>query len=118
MSGFMHTARRLRFAAALPLVLLAGLGPAREAGSILGRVTDLAGNPLAEATVEVEGTGGEALRWSTRSSETGGFQVGGLPAGSYRVTAARSGYAPRTQPVALREGERSTVILRLRRARR
>lgn len=118
MSGFMHTARRLRFAATLPLVLLAGLGPVRDAGAVVGRVTDVAGNPLAEATVEMEGTAGDALRWSTRTSETGGFQFGGLPAGSYRVTAARSGYAPRTQPVALREGERQTLILRLPRARR
>jgi len=118
MSGITRIAGRLRFAAALSLLLLAGLGPARAPGWIVGRVTDLAGNPLAEATVTMQGADGLASRRGTRSGETGGFQFAELEPGSYRVTAERAGYAPATQAVALGDGERRTLIFRLAPARR
>jgi hypothetical protein len=120
MEATFRAGRRPRTAAALPLLLaavllLAGLAPARETGWIVGRVTDPAGNPLADAAVTAVRTDSAPQQWSTRSGETGGFQFPGLPAGSYQVTASRTGYAPREQRVVLAPGERRGVILRLRR---
>lgn len=103
----------------LPALLALGLGgAAREPGRIVGRVTDRAGNALGDAAVTVARTDAPGPARSTRSGETGGFEIAGLPPGSYRVAAARSGYAPAEQAVALGSGERRTLTFRLREARR
>lgn len=104
----------LALAAAL---LLAGFRTAQDAGRIVGRVTDAAGNPLAGAAVTALPAEADAPRLETRTGETGGFQLSGLRPGRYTVRAERRGYAPAGQGVELGPGGRGTVILRLRRAR-
>ncbi|HUH00726.1 MAG TPA: sigma-70 family RNA polymerase sigma factor [Kofleriaceae bacterium] len=70
-------------------------------GAIAGTVVDEKGAPLAEAMVAVEpvftGVLHEHATWGVRgdqyaiSDPSGGFRFGGLPAGDYRVRAARPG---------------------------
>ncbi|HEX2095114.1 MAG TPA: carboxypeptidase-like regulatory domain-containing protein [Longimicrobiaceae bacterium] len=115
-----HLRRALGRVRALGLagfLFLAALAAEQAPGSIVGRVTDRAGNPLAGAAVTVARTDSAGVRGSTRTSETGGFQFAGLPPGSYTVTAEQAGYLPGGERVALDAGKRHTVILRLQRAR-
>ena len=105
----------LALAAAL---LLAGFRDARDTARIVGRVTDLAGNPLGGAAVSARHADPTVMGRFTLAGETGGFQLTGLAAGRYAVRAEREGYAAAEQAVELAEGERKTVILRLRPARR
>lgn len=105
----------LALAAAL---LLAGFRGVQDTGRIVGRVTDTAGNPLAGAAVSARHEDPDALGRATRTGESGGFQLTGLPPGRYAVRAERDGYAPGEQAVELAEGERETTILRLRPLRR
>ncbi len=70
-------------------------------GAIDGIVVTSSGEPVPEAQVMAEpewsGSAGERERWSVRGdqyriADAGGrFHIGGLPAGSYRVRAARPG---------------------------
>lgn len=105
----------LALAAAL---LLAGFRAVQDTGRIVGRVTDTAGNPLAGAAVSARHADPDVLGRATRTGESGGFQLTELPPGRYAVRAERDGYAPGEQAVELAEGERKTVILRLRPLRR
>ncbi len=78
--------------------------------AITGRVTDTAGKPVADATVQVVPSGVEWFRVpSTTSTESGTFTIGDLPAGTYTVkaTGARgegkvAGVAAGTKNVAIR----------------
>ena len=84
-----------------------------QASGVVGRVTDGDGRPVPGATVRVlapDGAGPAA----TRTENTGGFQLASLAPGSYRLRVERVGYAPHEEPVTLRQGERRTLILRLR----
>lgn len=105
----------LALAAAL---LLAGYRAPHAAGRIVGRVTDTAGNPLAGAAVSARRAGADAPGAETRTGETGGFQLEGLPPGSYVVHAERAGFGSAEHAVGLDPGGRATVILRLRALRR
>lgn len=57
--------------------------------AIAGSVTDLAGLPVADASVRVLSTGRHVYRWAplpgTITSTTGAFRIGGLAAGRYTV---------------------------------
>lgn len=99
-------------------LLLAGFRAAEDTGRIVGRVTDGAGNPLAGAAVSARHADPEAPGRATRTGDTGGFQLTGLPPGRYALRAERDGFAPGGLTVELEQGERETVILRLREARR
>ena len=105
----------LALAAAL---LLAGFRAVQDAGRIVGRVTDPAGNPLSGAAVSARHADPEVPGRTTRTGDSGGFQLSGLPPGRYVVRAERDGYAPGEQAVELEPAEREAVILRLRPARR
>jgi uncharacterized protein (DUF2141 family) len=105
----------LAMAAAL---LLAGFRGAQDTGRIVGRVTDHAGNPVAGAAVVARHADPQVPGRTTRTGDSGGFQLTGLPAGRYAVRAERDGLAPAEQAVELERGEREAVILRLRPARR
>ncbi|MBA2459611.1 MAG: TonB-dependent receptor [Gemmatimonadales bacterium] len=66
------------------------LAEAQDTGAIVGRVTDKAtGNPIAGATVVVEGT-----RKSSTTEGDGRFRIGGLEGGTYTVRARYIGYSP------------------------
>lgn len=63
--------------------------PLADAGTLRGRVTSAAGEPLAEARVEVV----EAHRHATTDRD-GRYQLANLPAGVYNVSVALVGYRP------------------------
>lgn len=105
----------LALAAAL---LLAGFRGVQDTGRIVGRVTDAAGNPLGGVAVSARHVDPQVLGRATRTGDTGGFQLTGLPSGRWVVRAERDGFAPGEQAVEVGPGEREAMILRLRPARR
>jgi TonB-dependent starch-binding outer membrane protein SusC len=78
-------------------------------GSITGRVVDSTSQqPIANVSVVIDGTGRGTV---TRSD--GGFLLAAIPAGSYRVRAARIGFVAQTREVMVTAGAPSTVQFRL-----
>jgi hypothetical protein len=77
-----------------------------RAGTIAGRVTDPAGNPVPGATVALRGTRGR----QTVTDAAGRYVFGTLPPGAYTVEVAGTGFAlvPAASSVALAEGEQRT----------
>ncbi len=68
------------------------LGLANQASAVVGRVSDEAGNPIAQASVYVVNEEGDALL-STQTLDDGTYQISGIPPGNaYRLKAARVGY--------------------------
>ena len=55
--------------------------------AVTGRVTDRAGQPVADATISVA-----ELGRATTSDREGRFRLGALPAGRYTISARRLGY--------------------------
>jgi TonB-linked SusC/RagA family outer membrane protein len=78
--------------------------PARE-GSITGRVMAArTGQPIAGATVMIEGT------QLTTTADTGGvFRLNGVPAGTHTVLARRIGYLPGRQAATVTDGATTTI---------
>lgn len=87
-------------------------GSAQSAGSISGKVVDIAGNPVAGARVEArvspnnqapnnqapkKGDGPAAEPVSTTTSAEGAYILAPLPAGSYQLTSTSPGFAPFSQ---------------------
>jgi iron complex outermembrane receptor protein len=95
-----------------PAVLLFLLGlagsAAAQSGTLQGTVSDSAGNPLLNASVSVDGTG---LRTTTRAG--GGYELRGVPVGTFTVRARLIGYVAGTARVTIvaREGVRQDFIL-------
>src|SRR5258708_4039203 len=82
---------------------------AEERGQVSGSVTDASGGVLDGASVTVmnQDTG---IRRSVRSGGTGDYAVGALPAGSYKVTARKSGFQTIAHlDVRVRAGESANV---------
>lgn len=105
-----------RLAAALVLVTFLPLSPARAqapaqppsatakeppAGALMlsGRVTDAAGMPLAQVSVAIS-----ELRRGALTDEHGRYAIPEIPAGLYRVSFQRLGYAPLVQRFMLGAG--------------
>jgi len=63
-------------------------------GELSGKVTDAAGAPLADVTVFVI-----EISRGTLSAADGGYSLPRLPAGAYRVSFTRTGYAPEVRRV-------------------
>lgn len=75
------------------LAILMGLGVvsdlyASTVGTISGKVTDMQGNNIPMAEVTITGT-----RLGALTNANGYYSVQGVPAGTYSVSASRSGYA-------------------------
>src|SRR5215210_5378831 len=69
-------------------------------GSITGRVVDSTSQqPVANVNVIVEGTGRGTI---TRAD--GAYVIGGVPAGTHRLRAARIGYVAQTRDVVVSPG--------------
>jgi iron complex outermembrane receptor protein len=85
-------------ALALSTVLAAGAVPAAAAASdppgISGRVTDAGGQPIDQVTVRVI-----ELRRTARTGSDGKFTIAEVPRGTYTVSFAVIGYAPRVSKV-------------------
>lgn len=98
---------------AVALFLAAGaLQPlaAQGTGSVRGTVTDSAtGRPVAGVQLTVSGAPARAV-----TSETGAYQLTGLPAGRVTVRAQRLGYAAASRPVDVTAGGSATADFRLR----
>ena len=86
--------RPVRLLAVLLPVLLATAPLAAQSGTLQGTVTDSTGTTLPNAAVTVEGTG---LRATTGAS--GGYEVRGVPAGSFTVRARLIGFQAATARV-------------------
>jgi len=103
-----------------PLAALAGFLLAASAaaplraqgatGTVRGTVTDSAtGRPVAGVQMTVSGAPARAV-----TSETGAYQLTGVPAGRVTVRAQRLGYAAATRAVDVAAGGTATADLRLR----
>ena len=101
---------------AAALLFLAAVPAAAQAGRVIGRVTDAAGNPVAGARVELVAPDSTAVRTAT-TGETGGFDFAAVPAGRYTLRTAAPGFRPRELRVELAPHGRETLIARLRPAR-
>jgi hypothetical protein len=85
------------------------LAAAPPTAALTGRISDARAEPVADAFVSVvsDDTG---LRRSTRSGPDGDFGIGGLSAGSYKVTVRKPGFQTVTRlHVPLGEGARAAV---------
>lgn len=110
---------------ALPLAIEAQNGP--RPASIRGRVVSAnTGDPIRGATVEAASAGGQRGGAATTTTDVHGlFEITGLPAGQYRVSAYRTGFVTRqlgqrspfenVDPVLLSAGQTMTIDLALTR---
>lgn len=86
-----------------------------SSGGVSGVVTDLAGQPLAGISVQVNDTDG-SFATSTTTASTGSYAAGGLPSGRYAVVFAfASGtaaldYAPQIDTVEVSDGTTATGV--------
>lgn len=83
-----------------------GSGQGRDALDIA--VVDAAGGPVPSATVEIAS---DALKVRVAVTDAEGrATVAGLPAGAYRITVSRAGFAPSSQTIAHGGAEQATAI--------
>jgi hypothetical protein len=76
-------------------------------GTLAGRVTNKAGEPLGGAMVQLDGTAGAAL-----TAEDGRFTLSGLPTGTQIVRARKVGYSPKEQVVEVGpDGSPPTIVM-------
>jgi hypothetical protein len=82
--------------------------------SIRGVVTDPLGGAVAGASIEVRRDGDGKKVGGDKADAGGAYEVTGLEAGTYRVTATRKDFAAwASAPVTLAEGERTTLDIPL-----
>ena len=99
-----------RSVSALFIALLFAVAPTLTAqdsrGTITGHVTDLrSGAPLAQVTIEIEGT-----RLGGTTGSEGQYRISGVNPGSYTLVARRIGYALSRKPVSLAAGCLGAVL--------
>ena len=75
------------------LVLVASSAEAQARGGARGKVLDDQGNPVSEATVQIQYTEGGGSNFEVTSNEKGEYIQIGLQPGRYRFTASKEGYA-------------------------
>ena len=86
-------------------------------GRLLGRTVSAAGEPIADATVEVSGWVEDLqMPFTTlqvRSGTDGLFEVPRLGAGLYRIVAVKPGFAPAETRAVVKPGQENAVEVRL-----
>jgi iron complex outermembrane recepter protein len=92
--------RTVRIAACFLSALLATTPLAAQGGTLQGTVSDSAGVTLPNATISVEGTGLRAV-----SGANGGYEIRGVPEGSYTMRARLIGYQAASTRVRITAGE-------------
>jgi iron complex outermembrane recepter protein len=92
--------RPVRFFACLLYGLLLATPLAAQSGILQGTVSDSGGATLPNASISVEGTG---LRGTTGAS--GGYEIRGIPAGTYTVRVRLIGYQAATKSVTIAGGD-------------
>ena len=80
------------FALLAGLALLAPPSGAQSSGAARGVVVDDQGQPVADATVTIEFTGGIPRKYEVKTNEKGQYQQVGLAIGNYHFTASKEGY--------------------------
>src|SRR2546423_10612183 len=93
-------------------VALVGIPAARAQSPyavLVGLVRDSAGHPIPGVEVVLQG----AAPAYTRTNDSGGFRLPGLPPGETSVTARRLGFAPATVSMKLRSGRTDSLVLSL-----
>lgn len=86
---------------------------AAQAGRVIGRVTDGAGNAVADAKVALVAENGAAPMRADTTGETGGFEFARVTPGTYTLRVERAGYRVREMRVDLAPDEMETLIARL-----
>ena len=89
------------------LLLATQVGPIEAQGSVTGRVTDQALNPVGDAEVEII-----EIRARTRTDSTGRFVFRGVPSGPQRLRVRRLGFGPVSMEV--RVPDRDSVVVHIR----
>jgi iron complex outermembrane receptor protein len=92
--------RPVRLSVYLALALFTTSRLAAQAGTLQGTVSDSTGTTLPNASVAVEGTGLRAT-----SGANGGYELRGIPAGSYTVRVRLIGFQSATQRVTIAGGD-------------
>jgi iron complex outermembrane receptor protein len=92
--------RPVRFLAGLLLALLLATPLAAQAGTLQGTVSDSSGVTLPNASISVEGAG---LRATTGAS--GGYEIRGVPVGSFTVRVRLIGYQSGSARVGITAGD-------------
>ncbi len=92
--------RPVRLSVYLAVALMSASRLAAQAGTLQGTVSDSGGTTLPNASVSVEGTG---LRATTGAN--GGYEVRGVPAGTYTVRARLIGFQAGTERVTVAGGD-------------
>lgn len=80
------------FALLVGLALLVPPTGAQTTGAARGRVVDDQGQPVPDATVTIEFTGGVSRKFEVKTNEKGEYQQVGLAIGGYHFTASKEGY--------------------------
>lgn len=93
--------------------VLATSVPAEPRSRLTGRVTDESGLALVGVTVAAHGPAGAADRTATTDAE-GRYQIGGLPAGPFRVDFRLPGFATSVRWLEIRDGATAQVDATLR----
>ncbi len=78
-------------------------------GSIVGRITDSAGEAIGGVTVTIM-----QLNRQVVSDDNGGYRLSQIPGGTYVVSYVRLGYAPQTREVVVEEEKSTTIDIVLR----
>lgn len=79
------------------------------AAAVHGQVTDPTGAVIPQASVTVTSASGKTA--TARSSASGAYQVHGLSAGTYTVTASSPGFAPYTSTITLSPGQNRALAI-------
>ena len=81
----------------------------KSLGAVAGIVTDATTKRgVADATVSIDGT-----KVGVRTGNDGGFRIGGLTAGTYRVVVRRIGYQASSIPVTITDDSTRTIFVAL-----
>ncbi|MGC8548354.1 MAG: carboxypeptidase regulatory-like domain-containing protein [Acidobacteriaceae bacterium] len=111
-----HPLRRILTLAFLLLLLIAIHTPraaAQVSASIQGRVTDPSGAAIPDAFITLQNRNTNATR-TTVTARNGQYQILSLPAGAYRITASKSGFAQEIRiGIHLAVGQSATANLTL-----
>lgn len=92
----------------LAVLLIASNAMAQSTGSIRGRVTDEDNLPLAGANIYIK-----ELGIGTAATQTGGFTLLRVPAGTHQVYVSYLGYRAETVPVEVKGGATASITVRL-----
>jgi Carboxypeptidase regulatory-like domain len=105
--------KKIKHLLILLTVLLGALSSSRivlaqgPTGTLQGRVLDPSGAVIPQAQITVTSSSGQSA--TAVSDGSGAYQVHGLAAGGYNVTAATPGFAPFTSSVTLTAGQTRTL---------